>query len=98
MLGGEISGRVAYERGLANRCVPSERVEATALDLATSLAAGAPLAIRAAKRAIARAFEDGLRTALERERAIFFELLDTDDGREGVSAFRERRTPKWTGR
>ncbi len=98
MLGGEISGRVAYERGLANRCVPSERVEATALDLATSLAAGAPLAIRAAKRAIAHAFEDGLRTSLERERAIFFELLDTEDGREGVSAFRERRTPKWTGR
>ncbi len=98
MLGGEISGCVAYERGLANRCVPSERVEATALDLATSLAAGAPLSIRAAKRAISHAFEDGLRTSLDRERAIFFELLDTADGREGVAAFRERRTPKWTGR
>jgi len=98
MLGGELSGRVAYERGLANRCVPSERVEATALDLATSLAAGPPLSIRAAKRAIAHAFDDGLRTSLDRERAIFFELLDTEDGREGVSAFRERRTPKWTGR
>jgi enoyl-CoA hydratase len=98
MLGGEISGRTAYERGLANRCVPSERVEATALDLATALAAGPPLAIRAAKRAIAHAFEDGLRTSLDRERAIFFELLATEDGREGVAAFRERRAPKWTGR
>jgi len=98
MLGGEISGRVAYERGLANRCVPSERVEPTALDLATLLAAGAPLSIRAAKRAIAHAFEDGLRTSLDRERAIFFEVLETEDGREGVSAFRERRTPTWTGR
>ncbi len=97
MLGGEISGRMAFERGLANRCVPSERVEATALDLATSLAAGPPLAIRAAKRAITHAFEDGLRTSLERERAIFFELLETEDGREGVSAFRERRAPQWKG-
>ena len=98
MLGGEISGRVAFERGLANRCVPSERVEATALDLATALAAGPPLALRAAKRAMAHAFEDGLRTSLDRERAIFFDLLETSDGREGVAAFRERRTPKWTGR
>jgi len=98
MLGGEISGALAYERGLANRCVPSERVEATALDLATALAAGPPLAIRAAKRAIMHAFEDGLRTSLERERAIFFELLETEDGREGVTAFRERRAAQWTGR
>lgn len=97
LLGSEISGRVAFERGLANRCVPSERVEPTALDLAEQLAAGPPLAIRAAKRALAHAFEDSLRTSLERERAIFFELLETADGREGVVAFRERRTPKWTG-
>jgi enoyl-CoA hydratase len=98
MLGGELSGRVAFERGLANRCVPSERVEPTALDLAIALAAGPPLAIRAAKRALAHAFEDGLRVSLDRERAIFFELLDTEDGREGVSAFRERRAAQWTGR
>jgi enoyl-CoA hydratase len=98
LLGGEINGRVAFERGLANRCVPSERVEPTALELATAIAAGPPLAMRAAKRAITHAFEDSLRTSLDRERAIFFELLETEDGREGVSAFREKRAPKWTGR
>lgn len=97
LLGSEISGRVAFERGLANRCVPSERVEDTAIDIAKQLAAGPPLAIRAAKRALGHAFEDSLRTSLERERAIFFELLETEDGREGVSAFRERRAPKWKG-
>jgi len=98
LLGGEISGRVAFERGLANRCVPSERVEPTAIDLGKALAAGPPLAIRAAKRALGHAFEDSLRTSLDRERAIFFELLETEDGREGVSAFREKRAAKWTGR
>jgi enoyl-CoA hydratase len=98
LLGGEITGRVAFERGLANRCVPSERVEPTALDLAIQLAAGPPLAIRAAKRALRFAFEDALPTALERERGVFFELLDTEDGREGVSAFREKRAARWKGR
>ena len=97
LLGGEISGRFAYERGLANRCVPSERVEPTALDLANALAAGPPLAIKAAKASIRLAFEEPLNVALERERALFFQLLESADGREGVSAFREKRTPKWTG-
>ena len=97
-LGGEINGREAFERGLANRCVPSERVEPTALDLARQIAAGPPLALRAAKRAIARAFEEPLRTALDEERAAFFELLKTEDGREGITAFAERRPAKWKGR
>jgi enoyl-CoA hydratase len=97
-LGGELSGRDALEAGLANRCVPSERVEPTALELARQIAAGPPLALRAAKRAIARAFEDSLRIGLDRERAAFFALLETEDGREGVAAFAERRPPKWKGR
>jgi enoyl-CoA hydratase len=97
-LGGEISGREAFDRGLANRCVPAERVEPTAFDLARQIAAGPPLAIRAAKRAIARAYEEPLRAGLEHEREDFFRLLQTADGREGVTAFRERRAPRWTGR
>lgn len=97
MLGREISGSEAYARGLVNRCVPSERVEPTALDLAIALAAGAPLSIRAAKRSIARAYEQGLRDALIAERNDFYELLKTEDGHEGVRAFTERRAPKWKG-
>ena len=98
LLGREISGREAHARGLANRCVPSERVEPTAVELARQIAAGAPLALRAAKRAIATAFEDPLRIALDRERTAFYDLLDTADGREGVTAFGERRAAKWKGR
>lgn len=98
LLGREISGREAYERGLASRCVPSERVEPTALDLAKALAAAAPLAVRAAKRALGAAYELPLTTALENERSIFYELLKTEDGREGIRAFAERRTPQWKGR
>lgn len=97
-LGGEIGGRAAYERGLVNRCVPSERVEPTALELAVQLAAGPPLAIRAAKRAIAAAYELPLREALASERRTFYDLLKTEDGREGISAFAERRSARWEGR
>jgi len=98
LLGREISGREAYARGLANRCVPSERVEPVALELARQITAGAPLALRAAKRAIASAFEEPLRIALDHERAAFYELLESADGREGITAFGERRAAKWTGR
>ncbi len=98
LLGREISGSEAYARGLVNRCVPSERVEPTAIELAVRLAAGPTAAIRAAKRALARAFEDPLSLALERERAAFYELLKSDDGREGVQAFAQRRAPAWKRR
>lgn len=98
LLGREISGSEAYARGLVNRCVPAERVEPTAIDLAKQLAGGPPLAIRAAKRALAAAFEQPLWLALERERAAFYELLNTEDGREGVQAFAQRRVAAWKGR
>jgi enoyl-CoA hydratase len=78
--------------------VPSERVEPTALELAKQLAAGPPLAIRAAKRALASAFEQPLWLGLERERAAFYELLKTEDGREGIQAFAQRRAAAWKGR
>jgi enoyl-CoA hydratase len=98
LTGREIDGREAYERGLANRCVPAERVERTALELAVLVAAQAPLAARRAKAAIDLAFERDLHGALVAERAAFRELAQTDDAREGIAAFTEKRTPIWSGR
>jgi len=98
MLGREIDGREALAAGLANRCVPSERVEATALELAEALAKGAPLALRAVKRVIGASYNRSLRDCLAYERMEFFQLLETEDGREGVTAFAERRAAKWKGR
>ena len=98
LLGREISGTEAYARGLANACVPAERVVPTALQLAGGLAKAAPLGIRAAKRAVQAAFENSLRSALHDERAAFRNLLATADGREGVAAFNEKRKPTWSGK
>lgn len=98
LLGREITGAEAYARGLANACVPAERVVPTALHLAVGVAKGAPLAMRAAKAAVQNAFESPLRSALTSERAVFRELLATSDGREGIAAFNEKRKPTWSGK
>jgi enoyl-CoA hydratase len=98
LLGREISGRDAERHGLANRCVPAERVVPLALELARALARQAPQAVRAGKRAIARAYEEPLARGLAEERRAFLALLQTDDAREGIAAFLEKRTPAWQGR
>ncbi len=98
LLGRELSGRDAERHGLANRAVPAERVLPVALELARTLATKAPGAARTAKRAIARAFEGSLHATLLEERRAFIALLATDDAREGVAAFLEKRRPAWQGR
>ncbi len=98
LLGREISGRDAERHGLANRCVLAERVVPVALDLARALARQAPGAVRAAKRAVGRAFEDTLHASLLDERRAFSTLLQSEDAREGVAAFLEKRKPTWQGR
>jgi enoyl-CoA hydratase len=95
LLGREISGREAELHGLANRSVPAERVLPVALELAKRLAQQAPGAVRAAKRAIAQAFEQSLHAALLDERRAFVGLLQTADAREGVAAFLGKRKPVW---
>ena len=94
MLGAE-DARVA---GLVNRVVPAAETVTVALDLAAQIAAMPPLAVRAAKQAILAAAELPLAEGLRRERAAFFALFATQDQREGMAAFLEKRPPTWTGR
>ncbi|HEX3462833.1 MAG TPA: enoyl-CoA hydratase-related protein [Candidatus Elarobacter sp.] len=98
LLGRELTGREAEQHGLANRAVPAERVLPVALDAAKRIAKQAPQAVRAAKRAIARAFEQSLHAGLIDERRAFYDLLQSEDAREGISAFLEKRKPAWHGR
>ena len=98
LLGRELSGREAELHGLANRSVPAERVVSVALELARALAKQAPYAVRVAKRAIAQAFEQSLHAGLVDERRAFYGLLKSEDAREGVDAFLNKRKPAWHGR
>ena len=77
-----------------------KQTEATldaALDLASVVAAQAPLAVLAAKQAILQAAELSLSAGLDHERRAFFQLFETDDQTEGMTAFGEKRPASWTG-
>jgi enoyl-CoA hydratase len=84
--------------GLVTRVVPTDEVLASALELAETIAGMSPVAVRAAKRAVDDAFELPLSDGLRSERRRFSDLFGTADQQEGMTAFLERREPRWRGR
>ena len=97
LTGANLSAREAYERGLVSRLAPREATLGEALDLAREVASMPPLAVRAAKEAVNRAFELSLEAGLEFERRNFFLLFSSEDQKEGMAAFVEKRRPAWKG-
>lgn len=84
--------------GLVNRVVPHEQLMPAARELAARIAAMPPLAIALDKRALYRAMDVSLQEALMYEHAYQQRLFMTEDFREGMRAYREKREPKFTGR
>jgi 2-(1,2-epoxy-1,2-dihydrophenyl)acetyl-CoA isomerase len=83
--------------GVVNRCVPADQVVATALDLATRLAAGPTRSLGMTKRLYRRSLDCDMLTAFEEERAAQALISTTHDRREGVQSFVEQRPPVFTG-
>jgi len=92
-----LSAAEALQFGMINRVVPVERYLDQALALAGELAARAPLALRLAKQAVNYAFESSLTDGLAAERRAFYFLFSSQDQKEGMSAFVEKRKPEWKG-
>ncbi len=92
-----LSAEEAARWGLVNRVVPVEHYLDEALTLAEQLAARAPLALRIAKEAVNKALETSLTEGLAYERRVFFLLFATEDQKEGMQAFLEKREPAWRG-
>ena len=88
----------ARERGLVARVVPDELAVEDALALAAQIATKSPLALRLAKEAVNAAYEMGLTEALAHERRLFYLLFASEDQKEGMAAFIEKRAPDFTGR
>ena len=88
----------AKQAGLVTAVVPAAETIERALTLADTIASMPPLAVRAAKRSVLAAAELPLSEGLRRERQAFFDLFATQDQREGMRAFSEKRAPVWTGR
>jgi enoyl-CoA hydratase/carnithine racemase len=98
LTGGMISAEEARALGLVNRVVPPGKYLEEASKLATEIASKAPLAVRSAKAAVSASQEGGLSSGLERERSLFYALFATEDKKEGMSAFLEKRKPNFVGR
>jgi enoyl-CoA hydratase len=98
LTGRAIDAAEAAAAGLVTRVVPAAETLESALALATTIAAMAPVAVRAAKDAVRQAERLPLEAGLAYERQAFYLLFSTDDQREGMAAFADKRSPTWTGR
>jgi enoyl-CoA hydratase len=98
LTGRQVSAREAESLGIVTRVVPADATLGEAIGLASRIAAGPPLAVRAAKQAVRSAAELPLSEGLARERRAFFGLFATEDQTEGMTAFVEKRSPRWSGR
>jgi enoyl-CoA hydratase len=85
-------------QGLVNRVVPKGEHLTEALKVAREIATKAPIAVRLAKESVHAAFETSLEEGLEHERKNFFLLFATEDMREGMRAFIEKRPANFQGR
>jgi len=93
----QLTAAEALHFGLVNKVVPVEEYLDAALKLAAEIAARAPLAVRLGKEAVNQSFETHLKTGLAEERRAFHMLFSTEDQKEGMQAFQEKRQPNWKG-
>src|SRR5215471_11687630 len=96
--GAPITAQRAYQLGLVNKVVPAEVTIEVARGIAHQLAAKAPIALRLAKESVNRALETPLQEGLAVERKNFYFLFATQDQKEGMRAFLEKRKAQFTGR
>ncbi len=93
-----IDAKTALEHGLVAEVVPHEVCVERAVAIAATIAAKPPLAVRMAKEAILKSFETPLEAGLDYERRAFHLLFGSDDKKEGIAAFLEKRKPEFKGR
>jgi len=98
LTGRQLTAAEAHSYGLVNRVVPVEVYLEEAQKLAAEIASKAPLAVRLGKDAVNQAYESFLRQGLAYERKNFYMLFGTEDQKEGMRAFVEKRPAEWKGR
>ncbi|HKJ26439.1 MAG TPA: enoyl-CoA hydratase-related protein [Anaerolineales bacterium] len=93
----QLTAEEALHYGLVNKVVPVEDYLEEALKLAEQIANRAPLAVQFGKQAVNQAYESHLKEGLADERRLFYMLFATEDQKEGMAAFQEKRDPDWKG-
>jgi len=93
-----LTAEEALRYGLASRVAPLENYLDEALTLASQIAARAPLGVQMGKEAINKSFEMGLTDGMAYEEKLFYILFASEDQKEGMRAFVEKRKPVWQGK
>lgn len=98
LTGRMVSAQEAYRMGLANEVVPLDELDDTVERWVGDLLASSPSSIRAMKQMVAETGHLTAREARGMRLPALIDALDSDDAREGVEAFQQKRPPQWTGR
>jgi len=93
-----ISAEEALRYGLINKVVPVELYLSETVKLAKEIAGMAPLAVRMGKEAVLQSYSGSLEEGLQFERKNFYMLFATEDQKEGMNAFVEKRRPEFKGK
>ena len=93
-----LSAAEALAGGLVSRVVPPEHFFSEAMRIAHGMAKKGPIALRLAKESVLKAHETALSEGLEYERKLFYSLFSTEDQKEGMRAFMEKRKPDFKGK
>ena len=94
----KLTAQEALQFGLVSRVAPIESYLGLALEVASAMAAKSPIALRMAKEAVNAAYESTLSEGVQRERRLFNLLFATEDQKEGMAAFIEKRVASWKGK
>lgn len=97
LTGEPISASRGLEFGLVNRLAPAGQSLTTAIELATTVAANGPLAVRASKKVVAEVASWPADERFDRQEAIVDPVRRSADAKEGATAFAEKRAPHWSG-
>jgi enoyl-CoA hydratase/carnithine racemase len=98
LTGQPLTAQRAYELGYVNAVVPLADLRAKAMEMARTIAANAPLTVKAARELVYLSSEMGRSAGLRAAHHLFESVYLSEDAQEGPRAFAEKRPPKWTGR
>ncbi|MDV3277119.1 MAG: enoyl-CoA hydratase-related protein [Nitrososphaerales archaeon] len=98
LTGRRIGAEEARTLGLVSKVVPKEAYLTEAKKVANEIASKSPVAVKLAKMAVNKAFEMGLSNGIDFERELFYLLFASEDKKEGMKAFTEKRKPEFKGK
>ena len=96
--GEKLGAEKAVEWGLANRVLPDDDFAGHAMTFAQELAGRSPLGLRYAKEALAFGASHNLGDTISKEAALQVSCIGSDDSKEAIKAFFEKRQPDWQGK